>query len=63
MNITWVIEGHFLQAITLLLVIVLFITLFIWLVRSPRPQPQKAKDQPDATEHRKYSDDDFIGLD
>ena len=59
----WVITGHFLQAISVLLVIGLFLVLFAWLVRPVPPKTQEAKEQSDPTGPRKYSDDDFIGLD
>ena len=63
MGISWVIEGRFLQAISLLLVITLIIVLFVWLLRVAQRQPQEAEEQTDATGHKKYTDDDFIGLD
>ena len=63
MGTQWVIQGHFLQAMSLLLVIALLIALFMWLIRAFQRQPQKAEEQVDETEHRKYTDDDFIGLD
>ena len=63
MGVKWVIEGHFLQAMSLLLVIALIITLFMGLIHAFQRQPQEAEEQADETEHRKYTDDDFIGLD
>ena len=58
----WVIEGHFLQAIRLLLIIGFFLVLFAWPVRPAQAKPREAEEQADATRHRKYEDDDFIGL-
>lgn len=63
MDIRWVIEGHFLQAIRLLLVILLIITLFVWLARSVQHQPREAEEGTDAIGHMKYTEDHFIGLD
>ena len=63
MRFGWVIEGHFLQAISVLLVIGLFLVLFAWLVRPAQAKPREAEEQADATRHTKYKDDDFIGLD
>lgn len=63
MRFGWIIEGHFLQAICVLLVIGLMLVLFAWLVRPVKPKPQKAEEQAGAAGRTKYTDDDFIGLD
>lgn len=63
MRFGWVIEGYFLQALCVLLVIGLMLILFAWLVRPVKPKPRETEKQVDAAGHTKYADDDFIGLD
>ena len=63
----WFLQGHFLQAISLLLVIGLMLVLFAWLVRAFQLKPEEAEEQSDPISdpigHTKYTDDDYIGLD
>ena len=62
MDRIWIIEGRFLQAICLLLVISLSIVVFAWLVRAIQRKFQK-EEEPEETPHSKqYTDDDFVGL-
>ena len=59
----WIFEGHYLQAITVLLVIALMVTVFAWLIRTIQRRLSEDEGEKEAETEPKPYNKDIIGLD